>query len=172
MNITLILVGLAGAAVIILVILAVVLSIQNRQAGLDQIQPGFQEQAPPHHLGSTEIPPGSGSLELQVRDLLDQGRKIEAVKAYRDATGVGLKEAKETVEALERGTHLPGSAPEIVSQPATVMDLLRAGNKIDAIRVYKQTVGCSLKEAKEAVDAMERSLGLDKNQPGAYDSRS
>ena len=29
------------------------------------------------------------------------GRKIEAIKIYREATGMGLKESKEAVEALE-----------------------------------------------------------------------
>lgn len=32
---------------------------------------------------------------------LRQGNKIEAVKRYRMATGVGLKEAKDAVDALE-----------------------------------------------------------------------
>ena len=37
-----------------------------------------------------------------VVDHLNRGNKIGAIKAYRDATGVGLAEAKATVEALER----------------------------------------------------------------------
>jgi large subunit ribosomal protein L7/L12 len=36
--------------------------------------------------------------------LLAAGQKIEAIKLYREHTGVGLKEAKDAVEALERGT--------------------------------------------------------------------
>lgn len=31
------------------------------------------------------------------------GRKIEAIKLYREATGVGLKEAKDAVEGMEKG---------------------------------------------------------------------
>ena len=34
------------------------------------------------------------------RALLLDGRKLEAVKAYRDRTGVGLKTAKEAVDAV------------------------------------------------------------------------
>ena len=30
------------------------------------------------------------------------GRKIEAIKLYREATGVGLKEAKDTVDGMEK----------------------------------------------------------------------
>jgi hypothetical protein len=36
----------------------------------------------------------------RVGDLVAQGRKIEAIKVYRQATGVGLKEAKDAVERL------------------------------------------------------------------------
>jgi large subunit ribosomal protein L7/L12 len=34
---------------------------------------------------------------------LAAGHKIEAIKLYRERTGLGLKEAKDAVEALERG---------------------------------------------------------------------
>jgi len=36
-----------------------------------------------------------------LRELLFAGRKIEAIKLYREMTGLGLKEAKEAVEGLE-----------------------------------------------------------------------
>jgi large subunit ribosomal protein L7/L12 len=35
-----------------------------------------------------------------VRQLAQDGKKIEAIKAYRQATGLGLKEAKDAVEAM------------------------------------------------------------------------
>jgi large subunit ribosomal protein L7/L12 len=38
--------------------------------------------------------------------LLKQGRKIEAIKLYREQTGLGLKEAKDAVEQIERDLHL------------------------------------------------------------------
>ena len=36
-----------------------------------------------------------------------------------------------------------------------VLRLVRSGNKIEAIKVYRQTFGCSLAEAKNAVDRLE-----------------
>jgi ribosomal protein L7/L12 len=33
---------------------------------------------------------------------LRQGKKIDAIKAYQKSTGLGLKEAKDAVEALEQ----------------------------------------------------------------------
>lgn len=38
----------------------------------------------------------------EVRALLERNRKIEAIKLYREHTGLGLKEAKDAVEAIEQ----------------------------------------------------------------------
>ena len=43
------------------------------------------------------------NLESQLQDLLAAGRKIEAIKLYREHTGAGLAEAKDAVEALIEG---------------------------------------------------------------------
>jgi hypothetical protein len=37
-----------------------------------------------------------------VKDLLRSGHEIAAIKVYRQASGVGLREAKEAVEAVDR----------------------------------------------------------------------
>lgn len=48
------------------------------------------------HLGMQQVPP-----ELpQVAALLAEGKKIQAIKAYREATGVGLRQAKDAVERM------------------------------------------------------------------------
>ena len=39
-------------------------------------------------------------VDPKVLELVIAGRKIEAIKAYREQTGVGLKEAKDYVESL------------------------------------------------------------------------
>ncbi|MBM4016625.1 MAG: hypothetical protein FJ293_16910 [Planctomycetes bacterium] len=49
------------------------------------------------HVPPAEIPPG-------VADALARGEKIAAIAAYRKATGAGLKDAKDVVDELERGT--------------------------------------------------------------------
>jgi ribosomal protein L7/L12 len=41
-------------------------------------------------------------LPAQVVDALNRGKKIEAIKFYRSATGVGLKEAKDVIEEVQR----------------------------------------------------------------------
>lgn len=51
------------------------------------------------HLGVPIIEPGFE----QVEELLRQGRKIQAIKVYRERTGAGLAEAKDAVERLSGG---------------------------------------------------------------------
>ena len=51
------------------------------------------------HLGIREPEPDIPGAVLQ--ELL-AGRKIQAIKEYREATGAGLKEAKDAVELLAR----------------------------------------------------------------------
>jgi ribosomal protein L7/L12 len=48
------------------------------------------------HLGIEHTDPRLG----RVGELLRQGKRIEAIKAYREITGAGLKEAKDAVDAM------------------------------------------------------------------------
>jgi ribosomal protein L7/L12 len=41
-------------------------------------------------------------VSREITDAVQRGRKIEAIKIYRASTGVGLKEAKDFVEELQR----------------------------------------------------------------------
>lgn len=42
------------------------------------------------------------SARAAIEQALESGQKIEAIKILRDSTSLGLKEAKEAVEAMER----------------------------------------------------------------------
>ncbi|HEX4787373.1 MAG TPA: ribosomal protein L7/L12 [Actinospica sp.] len=60
--------------------------------------PGLQPPAP-----QDAVPGGADPrLPREFYDLLARDKKIQAIKVYRDVTGVGLKQAKDYVEALER----------------------------------------------------------------------
>lgn len=50
-----------------------------------------------------------------IRRAIFAGQKIAAIKHYREATGLGLKESKDFVEALE--TELRAAAPEQFTAP-------------------------------------------------------
>lgn len=43
---------------------------------------------------------------VEIKRLVDAGKKIEAIKLYRETFGTGLKESKDAVEAIERGQNI------------------------------------------------------------------
>ena len=51
----------------------------------------------------------------------------------------------------------PNSDPVISHQ---IQDALRRGNKIEAIKIYRELTGVGLAEAKQAVENLEARLGL------------
>jgi ribosomal L7/L12-like protein len=61
---------------------------------------------------------GDGIWQNDVRALLAQGQKIDAIKLVRQQTGAGLKDSKDFVEAMERGQSPPVPQPP-VKQPQT-----------------------------------------------------
>jgi ribosomal protein L7/L12 len=46
---------------------------------------------------------GGDGLPSSFYNALNNGKKIEAIKIYRNVTGAGLAEAKAAVDAMERG---------------------------------------------------------------------
>ena len=112
----------------------------------------------------------------ELKRLARSGQKIEAIKLYREMFDVGLKEAKDAVEKLEAGQPLvvtsvsvtsAGASVDQATRLAEVVQLLRAGQKIEAIKLYREIFGVGLKEAKDAVEAMEAGLGADLTQLAA-----
>ncbi|MEX2119004.1 MAG: ribosomal protein L7/L12 [Pirellulales bacterium] len=102
---------------------------------------------------------GPEGFENRVIALVAEGRTLEAIKLYREATGVGLKEAKDFVEALAATNRaLPVQAQAVDER---VLQLLTDQRKIEAIKVYRQATGVGLKEAKEAVEAIARLRGIE-----------
>ena len=43
---------------------------------------------------------------------------------------------------------------------ARVIDMLKKGSKIEAIKIYREIYNCGLAEAKKAVESIESRLGL------------
>lgn len=111
----------------------------------------------------------------QLTDLVTAGNLLEAIKRYREKTGGGLVESKIAVEALRteagrqsmlerllqgKGTGEQGQVLTDSEAVEEIKRLLRAGNKIEAIKIYRQRTEAGLKEAKEAVERLEVSLNL------------
>ena len=106
-------------------------------------------------------------LPPDVLELLKAGNKIEAIKQLRGMTGLGLKEAKDWIESYERGgvdplpefEHPSGrDSSASFTLPAEALDALRGGNKIEAIRIVRESTGIGLAEAKSIVEEIENSL--------------
>jgi ribosomal protein L7/L12 len=106
------------------------------------------------------------SLDGRVIALLRDGRKIEATKLYRDLTGAGLKEAKDAVEALEREGSASSPRGQSSGEDADMLDLLRAGQKIRAIKLFRDKTGAGLAESKNAIETLARKNGIPVGQSG------
>jgi ribosomal protein L7/L12 len=122
-------------------------------------------QSHDHGLDSRDAGPPAATLVIddQIAASLRNGHKIEAIKRYRDLYGVGLKEAKDAVEAIQAGKPLP--TPEPVRAPAPEPSLqpeldrlIARGEKILAIKHYREITHLGLKESKDAVEARMATL--------------
>ncbi len=95
----------------------------------------------------------------EILDLLQRGDKLNAIKRYKDERAVSLAEAKAFIEQL---------IPKInVNNPQGVTDsdadneisnLIYSGQKIEAVKRYRERRGTSLKEAKLAVEEQTARL--------------
>jgi ribosomal protein L7/L12 len=94
---------LIGAIIVVAIVLL------RRLFGRKPIEP-FSQQPPkqiPKQGSTVTAEIGGQELEIdaaildEVRRLTDSGQKIEAIKHLREATGLGLTEAKEIVDSLD-----------------------------------------------------------------------
>lgn len=102
--------------------------------------------------------PASEDVKAQVARLIAANRKIEAIKVFREATGVGLKEAKDAIESgsfASGGGRAAGPDADAVDLDE-VRQLVERGNKLEAIKAYREATGVGLAEAKHAVEQLER----------------
>ncbi|MBI1891014.1 MAG: ribosomal protein L7/L12 [Burkholderiales bacterium] len=93
------------------------------------------------------------SLPPDVVDAIQRNNLIEAIKLLRKSTGLGLKEAKDLIDAHQQGKPLPNANVRTAGGlPANVMEALQRGDKIGAIKLLRQQTGLELKDAKDAVE--------------------
>jgi hypothetical protein len=78
-------------------------------ARLDGLEPGVPGLRPqddgPHDLVPQDHIPGDHTAPDAdpILELVRQGRKIQAIKAYRERTGAGLRQAKDAIDAMALG---------------------------------------------------------------------
>lgn len=104
----------------------------------------------------------SPQQRAEIVRLARERKIIDAVKIYREATGASLRDSKQAVDAIAGGASIEEVAPPGSCSPPSqedVRELLRnGGTKIEAIKLYRDVTGAGLKEAKEAVEAMEKEV--------------
>lgn len=104
-----------------------------------------------------------GDQLAAVVTLIREGKQLDAIKLYRAQHHVGLKEAKDAVDAISAGRAPAVRTPQAVSAapPANEGDidaLLQQDRFIEAIKVYRERYGTSLVVAKDAVEARRAQL--------------
>ncbi len=112
----------------------------------------------------------------EILRLVRAGKKVEAIKLFREITRVGLTEAQQAITLLEEragmsGAGSSGGSPahsigalaaaakaidpkQVQRAEEAAMAALRENNVIEAIKRYRQHTRLGLKEAKDAVDAL------------------
>lgn len=87
---------------------------------------------------------------------------IAAIRAYRNITGIGLKESKDIIDYLmahpEAGKGKRRVSAEITFSDAGIRDLLREGKTEEAVEAYKTFAGVDVFTAREAVEQIAQSL--------------
>ncbi|MEW5868761.1 MAG: hypothetical protein AB1894_05755 [Chloroflexota bacterium] len=169
MTIILILIIILALFLVLAAVIAISIWLQNRGDNdfVQQSYPG----SPVNHAPSRSMdarPPASPddleTLNSLVHELLANGMKLQAIKAYREITGADLRDAKYAVEAIERGEPVLPYAPINAIAPGDleeqVRNLLRKGNKVAAIKLYMDATRSGLKESKDAVDAIEQRMRI------------
>ena len=92
-----------------------------------------------------------------LRDLVREGRIDEAAELYRQFAGVDQYTAEDAIAEIVREVRLEDGDTDPVRDPR-VLELLENGQKIGAIKVYRELTGASLKTAKEAVEVVEDEM--------------
>ena len=99
--------------------------------------------------------PHKQEISDEMRAALASENPVDLVKAlFRTARAHVPREARAPAA-------MPSAIVPPVSVPVAVRQALSAGNKIEAIRLYREHAGVGLKEAKEAVETLERQEGRD-----------
>jgi ribosomal protein L7/L12 len=94
-------------------------------------------------------------LETQVRALIDQDQKIEAIKLVRQSTGWGLRQSKAYVDALALTALLALDRPDEETLGQKVKALVQQDRYMEAIKLVQEQTGRGLRDSKDYVDALK-----------------
>jgi ribosomal protein L7/L12 len=102
--------------------------------------------------------------DSEIQAFLQANKKIEAIKVYRQRTGVGLREAK---DAIDYATLHPDEAQEKKKAPEPeltdggVRDLIAEGRLSEAVETYRTFTGMDEYSARDAIERIQNELDTD-----------
>ena len=103
------------------------------------------------------MPFSPDNFPASVLTALQRGNQVEAIKLLRESTGLGLKEAKDAIDThLSRRSTPTDARVSLTSLPTAVTDALRRGDRVEAVRLIRESGGLGLMEAKEAIESFQR----------------
>lgn len=111
---------------------------------------------------STSIPIISPTEEAELRDMVSEGRKLQAIKRVRELTGWGLKETEEYLTSF-----LNDILSSFFEKKETELRGLSKNQKSEAIKQIRQLLGCELKEAH---NYLKELMSDQKNSGAVYDN--
>jgi outer membrane protein assembly factor BamB len=129
--------------------------------------------------GSAHQDSATNSPYEEIRDLVSSGNLKEALERVRNINGVDLEDANDALEAIKEGrfatkfvssTHSPAELTQTLQK---IQSLLASGNKIDAIKLYRETFDTSMERALHAIEQIENGQGLQiENSFSTYSTQS
>lgn len=112
----------------------------------------------------------AGDWQAEVKRLMATGQKIEAIKVYREATGVGLAEAKSAVESGL--TDVQAAAPALSHSPEQfeqeIVRRLTTDGTISTIKWVRDQTRMGLKDSKDLVDQIAAKNGVTPKAGGCF----
>lgn len=101
--------------------------------------------------------PAKRDLSEELREVLQKSGKMAAIRWYCERTDKGFADAQQAVDAVAEGRSISfgGGNPD-----EAILELLRAGRMIEAIRVCRQQSGRGLSDAKQYVEDLGRRHGV------------
>jgi ribosomal protein L7/L12 len=115
----------------------------------------------------------------KVKDFIDKGQKLAAVKYLRDRHGLTLQAASGWVDYLNGNTLTPPTVKTEQNNPATpltsvakerVKSMVRKGQTLDAIKYLRDEFQLSLVQAKQLTDLAAEETGTYTTAPFRFNS--
>jgi ribosomal protein L7/L12 len=102
-------------------------------------------------------------------NLLRSGNKKEAILIYSEKNNCSRIEAETQMTNLESKYNIVQKSNTLDEE---LLRIIKSGRKIQAIKYYRDTVKCGLKEAKEYVDKLENPFSTGTKKEGCFINRT